>query len=26
MDTLWDKIHLNTMWDEGIAPWKLWGD
>jgi glucose-1-phosphate cytidylyltransferase len=26
MDTLWDKIHLNTMWDDNVAPWKLWAD
>ena len=24
MDTLWDKIYLNGLWDEGRAPWKLW--
>lgn len=24
MDTLRDKIDLNTMWDSGRAPWKLW--
>jgi glucose-1-phosphate cytidylyltransferase len=26
MDTLWDKIHLNELWDAGTAPWKLWAD
>lgn len=24
MDTMRDKIILNTMWEEGNAPWKLW--
>ena len=24
MDTLWDKIYLNDLWDEGAAPWKIW--
>lgn len=24
MDTLRDKIELDTMWQEGNAPWKLW--
>lgn len=24
MDTLRDKIHLNTLWDSGKAPWKIW--
>ena len=24
MDTLWDKILLNNLWDEGRAPWKTW--
>ena len=24
MDTLRDKQHLNTLWDSGAAPWKLW--
>ena len=24
MDTLRDKIHLNTLWDDGKAPWKIW--
>ncbi len=24
MDTLRDKIELNTMWESGNAPWKLW--
>jgi glucose-1-phosphate cytidylyltransferase len=26
MDTLWDKIYLDRLWDEGGAPWKLWRD
>jgi glucose-1-phosphate cytidylyltransferase len=24
MDTLRDKIFLNSLWDGGDAPWKLW--
>ncbi|HEY5264927.1 MAG TPA: sugar phosphate nucleotidyltransferase, partial [Steroidobacteraceae bacterium] len=24
MDTLRDKQHLNTLWESGAAPWKLW--
>ena len=24
MDTMRDKMLLNTLWDEGRAPWKLW--
>jgi len=24
MDTLRDKIHLQSLWDEGRAPWKTW--
>lgn len=24
MDTLRDKIHLEKMWAEGNAPWKIW--
>ena len=24
MDTLREKIALNTLWDSGAAPWKLW--
>lgn len=24
MDTLWDKIVLNGLWDSGTAPWKVW--
>jgi glucose-1-phosphate cytidylyltransferase len=24
MDTLRDKHHLDSMWNEGDAPWKLW--
>ncbi len=26
MDTLWDKIVLNSLWDNGQAPWKIWED
>ncbi|ABM11065.1 MULTISPECIES: glucose-1-phosphate cytidylyltransferase [Mycolicibacterium] len=26
MDTLWDKIYLNDLWDNGKAPWKIWAD
>jgi glucose-1-phosphate cytidylyltransferase len=26
MDTLWDKIYLNDMWDNDKAPWKIWND
>jgi glucose-1-phosphate cytidylyltransferase len=26
MDTLWDKINLNELWNNGKAPWKLWND
>ena len=26
MDTLWDKIVLNNLWDEGQSPWKIWKD
>ncbi|GCE36410.1 Glucose-1-phosphate cytidylyltransferase [Rhodococcus wratislaviensis] len=26
MDTLWDKIYLNELWDNGKAPWKIWND
>ncbi len=26
MDTLWDKIQLNSLWAEGKAPWKTWAD
>ena len=26
MDTLWDKIHLNDLWQSGTAPWKVWAD
>jgi len=26
MDTLWDKIYLNDLWDNGNAPWKIWAD
>ena len=24
MDTLRDKQHLNALWENGTAPWKLW--
>jgi glucose-1-phosphate cytidylyltransferase len=24
MDTLRDKQHLNSLWESGAAPWKLW--
>ena len=24
MDMLRDKNILNSMWDEGTAPWKIW--
>lgn len=24
MDTLRDKNRLQTMWEEGVAPWKVW--
>ncbi|MEA3641479.1 MAG: glucose-1-phosphate cytidylyltransferase [Lamprobacter sp.] len=24
MDTLRDKVHLETLWDSGQAPWKCW--
>ena len=24
MDTLRDKIYLNTLWNENKAPWKIW--
>jgi glucose-1-phosphate cytidylyltransferase len=26
MDTLWDKITLNELWDADKAPWKIWAD
>jgi glucose-1-phosphate cytidylyltransferase len=26
MDTLWDKIYLNDLWDNDKAPWKIWSD
>ncbi|MCU1699487.1 MAG: glucose-phosphate cytidylyltransferase [Mycobacterium sp.] len=26
MDTLWDKINLDNMWNSGKAPWKIWPD
>jgi glucose-1-phosphate cytidylyltransferase len=26
MDTLWDKINLNNLWNDGKAPWKMWSD
>ena len=24
MDTLRDKIELESLWESGNAPWKLW--
>jgi glucose-1-phosphate cytidylyltransferase len=24
MDTLRDKQNLNSLWENGAAPWKLW--
>ena len=24
MDTLRDKLHLEKLWNEGNAPWKVW--
>jgi glucose-1-phosphate cytidylyltransferase len=24
MDTLRDKVHLQELWDQGNAPWKIW--
>ena len=24
MDTLRDKVHLEALWSEGRAPWKVW--
>jgi glucose-1-phosphate cytidylyltransferase len=24
MDTLRDKVRLETLWDSGDAPWKVW--
>ena len=24
MDTLRDKVYLESLWDEGKAPWKIW--
>ena len=24
MDTLRDKHHLETLWESGRAPWKIW--
>jgi glucose-1-phosphate cytidylyltransferase len=26
MDTIWDKIYLNDMWNQGNPPWKRWDD
>lgn len=26
MDTLWDKINLDNLWNSGKAPWKIWAD
>lgn len=25
MDTLRDKVHLEALWSNGNAPWKMWG-
>ena len=25
LDTLRDKILLNDLWEQGKAPWKVWG-
>lgn len=24
MDTLWDKIYLEDLWERGVAPWQIW--
>lgn len=26
MDTLWDKIYLDGLWEKGSAPWKTWSE
>ena len=26
MDTLWDQIYLDGLWERGVAPWKMWAD
>jgi glucose-1-phosphate cytidylyltransferase len=26
MDTLWDKIYLNDLWENDKAPWRIWND
>ena len=26
MDTIWDKIYLNDLWNQGNPPWKRWDD
>jgi glucose-1-phosphate cytidylyltransferase len=26
MDTLRDKNHLESLWQSGHAPWKVWSD
>lgn len=26
MDTLRDKVNLDSLWNDGRAPWKLWND
>jgi len=26
MDTLWDKIFLERLWESGAAPWKIWSE
>ena len=25
MDKLSDKLHLDNLWKENLAPWKVWG-
>lgn len=25
MDTLRDRVELETLWNNGVAPWKVWG-
>lgn len=26
MDTLRDRVHLESLWEKGSAPWKIWSD
>ena len=26
MDTLRDKTYLESLWDQGTPPWKIWKD